>query len=81
MKATCERVKPLAPGVIMARAVDKLKGDTIKFSLLIFLSSLYKSLLNALAALVTNEDGSWFGMFFFALINVGHFSKVEGTCI
>ena len=50
MKATCERVKPLAPGVIMARAVDKLKGDTIKFSLLTFLSSLYKSLLNAFEA-------------------------------
>ena len=71
----------MAPGVIMARAVDKLKGDTIKFSLLAFLSSLYKILLNALAALVTNEDGSWFEMFFLVSFNIGHFSKVEGPCI
>ena len=44
----------------MARAVDKLKGDTIKFSWFSFLSSLYRILLNVLAALVTNHDGNWF---------------------
>ena len=49
-KATCDRVKPLAPGVIMARAVDKLKGDTIKFCFFSFLSSLYRLLLNLFEA-------------------------------
>ena len=78
---TFEWVNPLAPGVIMARAVDKLKGDTIKFSWFSFLSSLYRFLLNMLAALVTKEDGSWFRLSFFASIDGGHFSKVEGTCI
>ena len=80
-RATCEWVEPLAPGVIMARAVDKLKGDTIKFSWFSFLSSLYRILLNVLAALVTNDDGSWFWLFFFASTNAGHFLKDEGTCV
>ena len=65
----------------MARAVDKLKGDTIKFSWFSFLSSLYRILLNVLAALVTNDDGSWFRLSFFASTNAGHFLKDEGTCV
>lgn len=79
--ATCDRVKPFAPGKSMARAEDKLKGDTTRFPIFpVFpISCLYKLLPNLLPALATNKEGGWLGSFFFPLVSIsfvtgGHFS-------
>ena len=84
---TSLRVAPFAPGEIMAKTVDKLNEETIKFSLFLFLNSLYKTLLNVLAALVTISVGEFSFLevvacsLFLALETSGHFWKVVGLCM
>ena len=76
---TSFRVAPFAPGEIMAKTVDKLNEETIKFSLFLFLNFLYKTLLNVLAALVTMSVGEFAFLevfaysLFSALETSGHF--------
>ena len=68
----------------MAKTVDKLNEETIKFSLFLFLNSLYKTLLNVLAALVTISVGEFSFLevvacsLFLALEISGHFWNVVG---
>ena len=84
---TSFRVAPFAPGEIMAKTVDKLNEETIKFSLFLFLNSLYKTLLNWLAALVTISVGEFSFLevvacsLFLALEISGHFWNVVGLCM
>ena len=78
---TSFRVAPFAPGEIMAKTVDKLDEETIKFSLFLFLNSLYKTLLNWLAALVTMSVGEFAYSLFLALETSGHFWNVVGLCM
>ena len=81
---TSLRVAPFAPGEIMAKTVDKLNEETIKFlflfqALFLFLNFLYKTLLNRLAALVTMSVGEFAFLevfaysLFSALETSGHF--------
>ena len=78
---TSLRVAPFAPGKIMAKTVDKLNEETIKFSSFLFLNSLYKTLLNWLAALVTMSVGEFAYSLFLALETSGHFWNVVGLCM
>ena len=86
LQNTCDLVKPLAPGMSMARAEDKLNGDTTRLPMfpIFLISCLYKLLTNLLPALATTKEGGWLGSFVLPLVCIsfvtsGHVSSFSCT--